>query len=170
MAIKRIGSRRYPGGGTLSIWLCKCGCGKFTEVTLSALRTGNTTSCGCDGSRNTFGLRSRTHGESHTRLNEVWKRMKARCSNKNIKEYRWYGAKGVTVCDEWANSYEEFRKWMIENGYDETAPRGQCTIDRINPFGNYEPSNCRVVSMEIQRKNKRSDYDNRGYKEQTGAS
>lgn len=164
-AIKRVGYRKYPGGGGLSIWECKCDCGNTTQVTLSALRTGNTTSCGCAGSRNSMGDRTRTHGMTHSRLNVIWKRMKRRCKCPNIREYKWYGAKGVSVCDEWDKSFEAFYEWSMKNGYDPSAPRGVCTIDRINPFGNYEPSNCRWVSMEEQRRNKRVDYLNRRLQE-----
>ena len=69
--------------------------------------------------------------------------------------YKLFGALGVTVCDEWKNSFTSFHKWMLEHGYDENAKRGKCTIDRIDPGGNYCPENCRVVDMHVQAKNKR---------------
>lgn len=81
--------------------------------------------------------------------------MKKRCENTNHKDYKYYGALGVAVCDEW-HDYTKFKAWAMENGYDENAPRGSCTIDRINPCGNYEPSNCRWVGMDVQAKNKRT--------------
>jgi hypothetical protein len=96
------------------------------------------------------------HGESRTRLYAVWKQMKKRCNNPNSDVYRWYGAKGVVVCDEWKESFISFKEWAYENGYDDTASRGECTIDRINPFGNYEPDNCRIVPMSVQLKNTRA--------------
>ena len=64
----------------------------------------------------------------------------------------------VSVCDEWKD-YFVFKEWAYSHGYDEDAPRGECTIDRINPFGNYEPSNCRFVDMKIQQLNKRSRWN-----------
>ena len=63
----------------------------------------------------------------------------------------------VSVCDEWQD-YFNFREWALANGYDKDAPRGECTIDRINPFGNYEPSNCRWVDWDTQLHNKRRDW------------
>ena len=156
VAIRRIGNRKYPSG-SLSVWECKCDCGKTTEVTLSALRTGNTRSCGClaEEKDRQFASLNRTHGQSRTRLYQVWKQMKKRCYNPKEKVYKHYGARGVVVCDEWKNSFPEFRKWMIDHGYDESAKRGKCTIDRIDPNGNYCPENCRVVDMVVQRHNRR---------------
>lgn len=81
--------------------------------------------------------------------------MKNRCYDKNYHSYKYYGAKGITVCDEWKNDFMAFRKWMLEHGYDENAPRGKCTIDRIDPYGNYCPENCRIVDMATQNKNRR---------------
>lgn len=154
IAIKRIGNKRYPGGGTLSIWECECDCGNTVRVPLCALRNHNTESCGClhrEMMTDIFAV----HGESHSRLNELWKGMKARCYNPKHKSYKWYGAKGVEVCDEWKESFQSFKEWMISNGYDPEAPRGVQTIDRIDPSGNYEPNNCRLISIQEQQKNKR---------------
>jgi hypothetical protein len=81
--------------------------------------------------------------------------MKTRCYNKNSPDYKNYGAKGVKICDEWLNNYLSFKKWAEEKGYDENAPKGQCTIDRINVEGNYEPSNCRWITIAEQSRNKR---------------
>ena len=86
------------------------------------------------------------------------------CENSNHRDYKLYGAKGVTVCEEW-HDYTVFKEWTLKNGYNENAEKGECTIDRINPYGNYEPSNYRWVSMEVQRKNKRVHQDTRGDKE-----
>lgn len=88
-----------------------------------------------------------------TRLYAVWLSMKQRCENPNSTQYRNYGARGIRVCDEW-HSFENFKKWAYENGYDDLAPRGQCTIDRINVYGNYEPSNCRWANAKQQSNNK----------------
>lgn len=81
--------------------------------------------------------------------------MKQRCFREKTPEFKWYGALGVSVCEEWKNSYEKFREWSIANGYDQNAKRGECTLDRIDPYGNYEPGNCRWVDMHEQAKNKR---------------
>ena len=135
-------------------WLCKCDCGNTLEVRGYSLRTGNTNSCGC-----LFREKSRERvlktGESRTRLYNVWACMLQRCYNPKNDRYRWYGERGVEVCDEWMD-FSSFKEWAITTGYDESATRGECTLDRINPFGNYEPSNCRWVSMDVQLRNKRN--------------
>ena len=82
--------------------------------------------------------------------------MKKRCENPNCASYKWYGAKGVIVCEEW-HDYTKFKEWALSSGYDDTAKKGDCTIDRINPYGNYEPSNCRWVNMKVQANNKRKE-------------
>lgn len=93
------------------------------------------------------------HGESYTRLHKVWNGMKQRCNDPNGKEYDRYGGRGIRVCEEWL-SYVNFRDWALANGYDATAPKGVCTLDRIDNDGNYEPSNCRWVSLSEQYANK----------------
>ena len=91
---------------------------------------------------------------SPTRLYNVWKNMKVRCNNPNYKEYKYYGQRGISVCEDW-NEFNNFYEWAINNGYDENAKRGECTLDRIDTNKNYEPSNCRWVSMKIQANNRR---------------
>lgn len=151
-AIRRIGKKGHD-----SLWEWKCDCGKTAQIRLSAVRSGNTSSCGCLRlERDEVWKETVTrHGYSGTRLYTVWKQMKKRCYNQHDPVYKHYGALGVTVCDEWKNSFTSFRKWMLEHGYDENAKRGKCTIDRIDPDGNYCPENCRVVDMHVQAKNKR---------------
>lgn len=81
--------------------------------------------------------------------------IKQRCYNKNSKAYIYYGAKGISVCDEWLNSYESFCLWADNNGY-----KDGLTIDRINVNGNYEPNNCRFVTKKEQRENKHIQANN----------
>ena len=137
------------------LWVCKCECGNVIKVNTSDLKSGNTTSCGCKRKETLRQLRTK-HGESNTRLYNVWSDMKKRCYNTKNVDYKNYGGRGITVCDEWMD-FQNFYEWAIANGYDETAPRGQCTIDRINVDGNYEPENCRWVDRYIQMNNKRNN-------------
>ena len=151
--IKRNGSNDRKR----ALWLCQCECGNKVTVIGDLLRNGHVRSCGC--------LRPEIitkHGYAkHSqvdRLYRVWRAMKTRCNNPNRKEYKYYGGRGITICDEW-NNYETFREWALKNGYDENAEWGVYTLDRIDSNGNYEPSNCRWISIEEQQRNK----NKRGY-------
>ena len=89
------------------------------------------------------------HGSTNTRLYKIWSKIKQRCLNKNNDHYEYYGGKGISICNEW-NKYSVFKDWALNNGYSNTL-----TIDRINPNGNYEPSNCRWVDRIAQAQNTR---------------
>jgi hypothetical protein len=132
--------------------LCKCDCGKQKLIREDSLKQGDTKSCGCLLLTNPS---VRKHGLSDTRLYKVFRDMKTRCYNSNSPDYKNYGGRGITICEEWLKDYLSFRNWAEANGYDENAKKMQCTIDRIDVNGNYEPSNCRWVSSKIQARNKR---------------
>lgn len=87
---------------------------------------------------------------SKTKLYKKWSDMKRRCYNQNNCNYKYYGGRGIKVCEEWLEDYTNFKTWALENGYDEKAPRGKCTLDRINNDGDYCPENCRFVDQSIQ--------------------
>ena len=127
-------------------FVCKCDCGNIKGIRVDAIVNNNTKSCGCYK----YNLKT---GLSHSRLYPIWKELKSRCYNPKNKRYNVYGRKGIQVCDEWKNDFMAFRKWAYENGYDENAPRGKCTIDRIDNNGDYEPLNCRWVSYSRQQRN-----------------
>lgn len=97
----------------------------------------------------------RKHGDAKrgkiAPLYRIYYLMKGRCYNPNKPDYKWYGGRGIRVCDEWKESYLNFREWALSNGYKEGL-----TIDRIDSGGNYEPSNCRWVNMIVQNNNKKS--------------
>lgn len=84
--------------------------------------------------------------------------MKRRCYSKSDNSYNNYGARGIKVCDEWLNDYATFRKWALDNGYDETKSRKDQSLDRIDVNGNYEPSNCRWITAKEQGNNTRVNH------------
>lgn len=125
------------------IWVCECDCGVSIEVVGGSLRKGETKSCGCLKIE-----KAKKHGLTKTKLYRKWADMLQRCNNKNSNNYKYYGGKGIKVCDDWHN-FDNFNEWAISNAYEEGL-----TIDRINPKGNYEPSNCRWATREQQDNNK----------------
>lgn len=101
-----------------------------------------------------------THNEGRTRLYTIWVNIKARCNNSKNPNYKYYGGRGIKVCNDWNNSYEIFRDWALENGYQDNL-----TLDRENVNGNYEALNCRWVDMNIQNSNQNIKKNNTtGYK------
>ena len=94
---------------------------------------------------------------SNTRLYKIWGSMKARCNTPSHTSYQHYGGRGITVCPEWSASFACFREWAIETGYDETASRGQYTLERKDTDGPYSPENCCWVTIQAQELNKRTN-------------
>lgn len=144
-----------PNGKHHVMWNCICLCGNTTVVDAGALTSGKTKSCGCLRQEN-LSRGHVIHGGRKDRLYKVYYNMRNRCLNQNSSDYKYYGGRGISICSEWSDSYAVFKEWAYKNGYDENAPKGKCTIDRIDVNGNYEPSNCRWVSMSVQSKNRRN--------------
>lgn len=90
------------------------------------------------------------HDKSHSRLYRCWIDMKGRCLNENYVNYKYYGGRGIIVCDEWLDDFIAFYNWAISNGYSDNL-----TIDRIDNNGNYEPGNCRWATKSVQNMSKR---------------
>lgn len=92
------------------------------------------------------------HGMTNTRIYTIWSNMKARCLNPNCKEYKWYGARGISIYPEWQENFISFKDWAFNNGYTE-----KLTLDRIDNDKGYFPYNCRWVDMVTQQNNRRSN-------------
>lgn len=135
-------------------WNCVCDCGNKVVVLGTNLRKQNTMSCGCyqkDRARET----QLKHGDSKrhntNRLYRCWCDMKTRTQNPNSACAKSYNKRGIKCCDEWANSYESFKMWAINNGYNDNL-----TLDRINVDDGYYPKNCRWITIKEQARNKRN--------------
>jgi hypothetical protein len=129
---------------------CQCDCGNKTDVTLSALRSGLTRSCGCLATEGRV-QRNLTHGQTGTRLYHTWAAMQQRCYNQNEFSYKDYGGRGINICDQW-RTFEPFMTWALATGYTDTL-----TIERILNDGDYCPENCKWIPREEQARNTRAN-------------
>lgn len=91
------------------------------------------------------------HGKRKSRLYRIWANIKTRCYNQNDPHFSRWGGRGITVCDRWKDNFQAFYAWAIFHGYQDDL-----TIDRIDNDGNYEPSNCRWITVKEQNLNKRN--------------
>lgn len=129
-------------------YLCKCTCGNTCVVFRSHLISGHTKSCGCTSNKRRRESLT-THGKSGSKLYKVYYEIRNRCCNPHSNNYYKYGAKGITICKEWLENFNNFYNWAIANGYKEGL-----SIDRINTLKNYSPDNCRWVNSQVQAMNK----------------
>jgi hypothetical protein len=141
---------RAPSRGKRTYWKCVCKCGNECEVEAYNLTSGHTRSCGCYKEEVTYSNKLK-HGMTGTRIFNIWDSMIRRCENPSRESYKYYGGRGITVCEEW-HDFENFYRWSTENGYEDYL-----TIERKNPDWNYCPENCRWASWEEQNVNKRNN-------------
>lgn len=139
-----------PNGRKRYMWKCRCECGKEYISRSDAIK--KTTSCGCERNKDNA-IRQTKHSESKTRLYKIYYSMRNRCESPRASGYLRYGGRGICVCDEWVNDNTSFFKWAKENGFDENDYR--MSLERIDPNGNYEPSNCKWILIEEQSQNRR---------------
>lgn len=142
VAVKDTGRRKQGQ----SVWLCLCDCGQISEVQSSNLRSGNTRSCGClkaDTCLASFVKHGEARESGQTVEYTTWWSMIARCRYPSTHAYPWYGGRGIKVCQRWSGT-DGFKHFLGDMG---RRPGDGWSIDRIDPDGDYEPSNCRWLPM-----------------------
>lgn len=139
-------------GRDSSHYYCYCTCllcGREVDFRRDRLLRGNFISCG--GKGKCYVQRNKVGGGERSRLYNIWNGMIARCHNENNPKYGNYGARNVSVCDDWVDDYREFKKWAFKSGYSDNL-----TIDRINNDGGYNPNNCQFVLLKDNSRRKRN--------------
>lgn len=144
--------KRFFSPSKSAKWLAACDCGETTIVHGAKLRNGHTQSCGCLRSH-VARARELKHGLSRTPIYNRWRGILNRCRNPKADAYKWYGARGIDVCERWLS----FDNFLADMG----MPADGMELDRINPDGNYEPSNCAWVTHQANCQNRRNNRDAR---------
>ena len=135
-----------------SLWKCLCDCGNITITTGHRIRYGKVKSCGCISHEITAAANTKhgmaRNGKRHP-IYDIWTNMKDRCYNPNFKQFKDYGGRGITVCEEW-QEFIPFMEWATKNGY-----KRELQIDRIDNSKGYSPSNCRFATRSQNQRNMR---------------
>lgn len=126
---------------------CKCDCGNIIDISVYGVKRGHVKSCGC--ARIESNHLKKKHGKEPKRLYPIWRGMRDRCYRKASVVYKYYGERGITVCDEWNHDFAKFRDWAIASGY-----KDNLTLDRIDNSLGYSPDNCRWATVFAQQGNR----------------
>lgn len=162
--IKEVEPHISSKGLSVRMVECICDCRTIKTICLSALRNGNTKSCGCLNSELTMkrNIEKTIHGDTrNSKHSYLWlclKNIKDRCYNSNHKSFKNYGGRGIKIYEPWINNYIEFKEWILENLGE--RPKGY-SLDRINNNKNYEPGNLRWATSKEQNNNRRRKNENR---------
>lgn len=135
-------AERGTNGKSGRLWKCVCKCGKEVVQPTVDLTCDRVTGCGC---------RRRKHAMTHTPEYLAWRHIKSRCFRPTCPQYKFYGSRGITMCDRWRNSFVVF---FADVG---PRPSDKHSIDRIDNDGNYEPGNCRWATKAQQSRNTRQN-------------
>ena len=152
LTVKELDKVSNIFGVIMTSWKCICDCGKEIVAAEVNLKDGSERSCGCLKRLKRYG--SSLPKTASPKLYGIWVNMNQRCLNVKHKDYKYYGARGIKVCDEWIADFKNFYDWSISNSYKDNE---HLSIDRIDVNGDYKPCNCKWIPLKEQPKNRRNN-------------